>query len=269
MTNTLNKIIHNGDEYELPWWISNNTEGTTSTVSNIRVWTSTEYWLITPEEWQISLVYAESWWRWQPWVNTIAYYPLDTDFNDASWNSRNLANTNATITTLNGVSCAYYNWSAYTQYQGYSLTNSARTISVWCYVSSNGGAIVYNGKYENVDCPWCLGCNTWQTWVYVTDWMNTYISWTISNNTWILLTVTQSWTDAVLYVNWVQAGATSSYNSETNTPNWWCLWAKFYRNNHSEKLNWYLSKVILEDKVRTAQEVSDYFDLTKWDYWIS
>ena len=66
-----------------------------------------------------------------PWANTVGYYPLNTDFDDYSWNSRNLTNTNATITTLGGVSCAYYWGNAYSTYTGYSLIRDARTTSVW------------------------------------------------------------------------------------------------------------------------------------------
>ena len=66
MTNTLNKVIHNGDEYEFPGWIPNITTGTTSTVSGIRVWTDAEYSLIAPEEWQISIVYSGGWGGWLP-----------------------------------------------------------------------------------------------------------------------------------------------------------------------------------------------------------
>lgn len=105
MTNTLNKVIHNGDEYEFPGGISNITTGTTSTVSGIRVWTDAEYGLITPEEWQISIVYSGGggWWRlpaeyqevewiqasWDccveiGWYTLSWYQKIETKFNTAT-----------------------------------------------------------------------------------------------------------------------------------------------------------------------------------------
>jgi hypothetical protein len=42
-----------------------------------------------------------------------------------------------------------------------------------------------------------------------------------------------------------------------------------YAATGERKLYWQLSNVIFEDKARTSQEVSDYYDQTKWDYWIS
>jgi hypothetical protein len=38
---------------------------------------------------------------WKPWANTLAYYPLETDTKDYSWNNRNL--TNSWITFDGGV----------------------------------------------------------------------------------------------------------------------------------------------------------------------
>ena len=43
---------------------------------------------------------------WQPWANTLAWYPLETDTKDYSWNNRDWTNSNVTfsggIATFNG-----------------------------------------------------------------------------------------------------------------------------------------------------------------------
>ena len=46
---------------------------------------------------------------WQPWANTLCYYPFDTDYSDQSWNGYNLTNRWATtIWTKWGVDCAVF-----------------------------------------------------------------------------------------------------------------------------------------------------------------
>lgn len=204
---------------------------------------------------------------WKPWANTIAYYPLETDFNDASWNSRNLANTNATITSLNWVDCAYYNWNSYSIYEWTALSASDRTFSVWCYVPiNNNGTLVHISNYQYVDNTGSLWTNLYQSKVYVSDWMSNYIEYTITQWQWVNVVVAQNNSNVSLYIKWQLAQTISNYPSEQRSSNGWGLWAKFWKNNHSERLTGYLSNVILEDKARTAQEITNYYNLTKSNY---
>ena len=70
-----------------------------------------------------------------------------------------------------------------------------------------------------------------------------------------------------IYVNWVDAASwtgNASYNlADTN---FWLFSANSWNNDY---FYGNISNFIIEDKERTAQEVSDYFNQTKWDYWIS
>lgn len=212
-----------------------------------------------------------SWWGgWQPWANTVAYYPLDTDFTDWSWNSRDLTNTWATITTQGWVACAYFDGSSYADYNGYSLSNTGRTILWWCYIPNDNTtkAFVHISNYNKLHPTGSLGLLLNWTTIIVSDWVANYNNGTFTPNQWFLLTITQAWASEILYINWVQVSTKSDYPSEWDAPDGWCLWAKFC-SIYTEKLTWYLSNVILEDKERTAQEISDYFDLTKSAYWVS
>jgi hypothetical protein len=210
--------------------------------------------------------------KWKPWANTVAYYTLDTDFNDYSWNNRSLTNSWATITSLSWVDCAYYNGSSYSQYSGYTLWNTARTINVrvkctwWGYQW-----LVHIAKYD-----WTYGgslwikFNNWNTNVWPWDWTNASaetVTANVSAWNWHNVVVTQETTTTKLYVDGTLIWTITSYPTQSSIPDGWALWSKF-SSSHSEKLTWYLSKVILEDKVRTAQEISDYYNLTKWNYWL-
>ena len=72
-----------------------------------------------------------------------------------------------------------------------------------------------------------------------------------------------------LYINWwLATSANPSKYSIPNTSSYRTLhiWWRWSSDTHYQG-NW-ISEFIVEDKVRTAQEISDYYDLTKWDYWL-
>lgn len=201
---------------------------------------------------------------WHPWANTVAYYPLDTDFNDASDNNYDLTNSWWVITTLNWVSCAYYDWASYSRNTVFSIW-ATRTISVWVYVTSTNTAMgaVCTGDDYSTNIFWIfVDWGYWALW----DWRGAIQHWTTSIlNWWHLLT----W---VLPLDWqttlyIDGNFEKSYTFQIVW--WWeiCIWAKTW--GFSEKYTWYVSKVIIEDKAWTLQEIQDYFDQTKWDYWIS
>lgn len=213
---------------------------------------------------------------WQPWANTVAYYPLDTDFNDDSWNSRNLTNTGATITTVSWVTCAYFDGNSYAQFDWYSLANTARTVNIWVDCTLNGWyqwAIHISDYYTN--SPWWslwIKFNNWNTNVWPWDWQNASAETVTATVTawWHNIIVTQASNVVKLYVDGDLIWTNNWYPITWwwTTPDSWCLWSKDWPT-HSEKLTWYLSKVILEDKVWTDGEVQDYFDNTKAIYWLS
>ena len=249
MTNTLNKIMHNGDEYKFPW-IANGTTGTTSTVSNIRVWTEWEYGLITPEEWQISIVCE---WStppspWQPWVNTVAYYPLSANTND-QLNTYNLTNSWITFGTLGWVTCANFDGTSSASGNFYSYWTWDLTASVWGYPTSNSQGVW-----------WAIYVN-----YLIMNSKNGYVEWTSAPtplNTWTNIVFTITWGKLKIYSNGTLYLDTSFSN---NLPWDLSLWV----SNNTTYLNWGLSELIFESVARTAQEVSDYFNQTKANYWIS
>lgn len=202
---------------------------------------------------------------WQPWANTVAYYPLTNDFNDYSWNGNNLTGYNsATIWTLSGVTCldltpnsSYISWTVSNIPQG----NQARTNMFWVkwnniwnypvywYGSASSGR--WDTVFSNNNISWSQYGGTVYSDVYED----------ISNRIHIAITISSS--VAKMYVN----GTLVSQWTLTINTNWTVLylgknaWDNAY-------LVWYLSRFIVEDKARTAQEIVSYYSLTKWDYWL-
>ena len=229
-----------------------------------KVWSAEEiedYYMFT--KWDY---YPET--PWEVNEHTIAYYPLKENFNDASWNNRNLTNTWATITTVDKVTCWYWNGSSYSQYDWYTLWNTARTISAWIYKPSWTWDTwtIHISNYSTITSTWSLWLAGNPTLIATSDWANSSSTINATVSVWWHNAIaTQEWNTVKLYVDWVLIWSTTSYPSQTATPNGWCLWSKYY-STHSEKLTWYLSNVILEDKVWSADEVLSYYYQTRNDY---
>lgn len=213
------------------------------------------------------------WWWWQPWANTLAYYPLSADFNDASWNGYNLTNSWWSITTVWWVGCAYYDGSSYSLNTSNPIFSWTYTISVWRRPASTSWVmwmVLAWTSSTNVEWDfWWLQQSSWVIWA--SDWytLNRSVNsnFTVSADTWYLLTTTVSnYRDVTIYVNWALKNSLVRWNSLYNQT-WVILWAKKW-NVYSEMSTWYISNVIFEDKVWTVTEIADYFDQTKSNYWL-
>lgn len=216
---------------------------------------------------------------WQPWVNTVAYRPLTstTTVNDQSWNSNTLTNVWVSFITYNGISCARVTWNiddmhspvAYLYWNISWLPTwaSPRTYSLWMYqdnaASSRDATYIFQ---------WTASTNRM---VYVAQWLDgsgnafisQYGSWSSTTPPTIWqrhnVVVVYDWSKFVYYVNAVEKISwTYTINTWSNKFSMW--WAS--ENNGWNSFNWAFSNVILEDKARTAQEVADYYNLTKANY---
>ena len=209
---------------------------------------------------------------WTPWANTIVYYPFSTDFSDQSWNWYDLTWYNsATIGTLNWLSCLDL-----TAIQSYLWTTvswipqwwQARTemfwvkwSALWNYPTHQYGTASFN-KWSTI---WINNNNpNWILWSNY--WYNVLWTWPISVSVWhhVAVVINGSWSAGqVMYVDGVAwPNASLTINTQGTT-------LYIGKNRDNNYLNWYMSNFIIEDKARTAQEVLDYYNQTKWDYWIS
>lgn len=210
-----------------------------------------------------------------PWANTVAYYPLtsQTTVNDLSGNNRNLTNGwSVVFGTYAGVSCAYFDTTdAKKLYWTLPLSwNTVFTINVWVYRLSNASWI-----NPNIFTLW----DTWIAWrcfwVGYTNNNNYYLFYTwgtdrtsttlCTKDAWDMLTITNDGTKITMYKNntqFLQYSVTLNVNTTNFT-----IWSFPYLTDNKWYIyNWYMSEFIIENKERTAQEISDYYNLTKWNY---
>lgn len=207
---------------------------------------------------------------WQPWANTIAYYPLDSTntVNDLSGNNYNLTNTNTTFGTNAWVSCASFNGSnskLTTTIWTLPQWANARTMSLWVYdIGWVDRCIMW--YWANRTKWWCFVLNYGSsTEGYIlTPYYDDLYSYITTTSTWMLLTWTYDGTNFKVYINGELVGTSNNITLVTSWTNFE-IWNPY--NTHYYK--WYASNAIIENKARTAQEISDYYNQTKSLYWIS
>lgn len=222
---------------------------------------------ITPEYWR------------KPWENTIAYYKLDWNWNDSSWNWRNLTASNISYETLSSwLKVAYFNWnsslkSTFTEFWLTELTvniriKKMRNVNWECPI-----AVRDDASYDAELSIRSLSTTQWNIWSQYyqnatkRQWRkDTWISnWTRMN---VMFTVSTSWNK--FYVNWSEVSLTySSWNSNVWLQNAKTNMIIFWRHPvvSADRFQWYVSQAIIEKKIRTATEWIDYYNKTKRLYW--
>ena len=227
--------------------------------------------------WQTQ-VRPSGWW-WHPWANTVAYYPLDSTntVNDLSWNNYTLttSHTNPTFWTYQWVDCASFNGSN-TELKTVSVNPwtywSSFTVSCWVYGTATWDRVPICNVYYN---------STWlnrqirahSSWSSIfefngTSWTNTSFWISANAQAWHNLLFTANGNNITTYVDGAQVA--TGTNTKWNN-NWtftiWCGWDE--ADGYFWWFNWWLSNVIVENKVWTVDEVSEYYNQTKANYWIS
>ena len=101
---------------------------------------------------------------------------------------------------------------------------------------------------------------------FSTWWANSSINVSWDNWVWYNRVFKYDWTTATVYKDWTVANSSIFVEQVL----WWDGTAIWYNSFVNWRYwLWYLSEIILENKVRTAQEIQDYYDQTKANYWIS
>ena len=214
----------------------------------------------------------KSW--WQPWVDTLIYY----DFEHTTWTteSNQASNSNyngtyswtPTIWTLASGKKYFDTEDTYIVYSSNGISDlnyNNSTICVWIKPQSNNGA--WFGQRWWWGSWWTIFCETYQWTMNLNLWLeNYYISATApTQDAWHNIVITNNWTVMTGYIDWVSIW---TVNVTTTT------WNKVLNigavsttdgasSGHTDASFW---SVILENKVWTAQEVSDYYNQTKSNY---
>ena len=212
-------------------------------------------------------VRPDTWWK--PWANTIAYYKFDWNLNDSSGNNRNLSMYTGSFsytTTSWGAKYVRFNSSAYTNTLSIPFNRTAYTISGWYTldaVSSSYQKILLDMRADSNYRPRAYSYNNEMVWVVSFEgrWA-TFVA-----NSWYYI--------VTVYNNNVVTSYINTNVEWTETYSWSATSCTLRLNRASDNTSsiygngWGISELIIENKARTAQEISDYYNQTKANYWIS
>lgn len=236
----------------------------------------------------LNMIYwATGWggWGWQPWANTLAYYKMNQNGNDETGNY-NLSDNGTPVyvydntyskyvLSMSGVSDHNY---LYTTSLPSSTTNQ---VTIHCLCKGNVATANYMGCWGTYSADgssnWIrVELYSWFKWVvtglnssHLDNWAFTWIS-DAQLTSWQLHSVSfdkSTWAVKV-YFNWVlvNSGTASSANMPSSTwLSYLTIWTQWNVNSNDRSYNWLISEFIIEDKIRTDQEVSDLAT----EYWFT
>lgn len=221
---------------------------------------------------------------WQPWADTILYY----DFEHTSWTTETnmawISNYDGTYQATPTISTLASGKKIFTVNQDNAL-NTNNTLSTLDYNNStvnvwfNPVSITENFYFwqERWGAQWgTILCSDYMGSAEACLWpvSNDMPSITLNYGNWQNIVITNDWVNSTVYINSVQVWQTTMTAS---------TWDKYFHvgavvvysvpspatapSNRLGKASFW--SVIIENKARTATEISDYYDQTKWDYWIS
>lgn len=203
----------------------------------------------------------------QPTSSTLLYLPLENNLNDPYNSITASASSWITFTTQDWVACAYSN----DNYAVYLLDiPNDHTSCCWVKTDFDGNWMVYWCE-DNILDPIPGASNSGYTfqptlnasWTYYFyDKSDDYATSTTYTAWWTLVTLTKSWTTVKMYKNstliWTWTVAQNFTEKRLQL---------FTRDVTSQRFKWWASNLIVENKVWTDQEISNYYDQTKWNYW--
>ena len=245
----------------LRWWVS---------------WTTKEIKRVTIRPNGTEKQIRPVWW-WTPWVNTYWYYTFDdqnaNQITDFSWNNRNLTwwtMPSYTIVSWTNYAGNYTNISSWAAPSvSFSTLGWIFTILVWVKPTASSqsyvNCIYWSSGSSNHQISIIWNYNSGQIEYYdagVGPAKRTAIMSGVSTNTWHLVSYTYNNWAVQAYADGVVGNSITGYTSN---------YAKTFRlgsSNQWDRFKWQIWECIVENKIRTAQEESDYYNQTKWNYWI-
>lgn len=198
---------------------------------------------------------------WQPWANTIAYFPFKDNQNDAMGiYSLNTSLTKASIGYSFTQSGGNINISG-------GLQKSAKFGGIWFKVTTWTGVIGLLGcnKLGGISY-WIVHYNSaYNKKIHTYTWANWDIqatsNWNASYNQWHYYAYSLVGTTLYICKDWEVSTILSSTPYDYGTDQALCNFGS------GTSANIEVSEWIIEDTGWTSQEMSDYYDLTKSNYW--
>ena len=216
---------------------------------------------------------ASGYMKWKPWVNTVAYFPLDSQYqlSDATWNFTPSSSSGVSITTLNWIECAFTNSNNQVLYsKNFSTWNNAHTWSFWIYRTSN------SPEWSVVISTWYgTGTRAKVMWFHYQNlffwgWNNdTYdtVEWPLNQRFNFIWTF--DWSTSKCYYNATLVRTKSqTYSVDSNNSS--SLFNQRITNTSwNQQTYWYVKDIIMEDRAWTQEECTKYVNKMKKQFWLT
>jgi len=206
--------------------------------------------------------------EWQPGENTLLYLPMTEDFIDHWPNSLSLTNrwvslvqnqANVGVWYFNGSSDILWAYSSLFSFGNfhlgawvkYSQINVSQFIFAWV---SNSDLFIWYLTYWGDNRIW-IGRNgiAWDS----------VVQHTLSTDTWYYISYDRNWSTLTISLNWTSLWAVSS------TISYGVSWQYNIGNDGTGfYTNWYMSDIIFEKVAWGDTEITNYYNLTKSNYWL-
>ena len=225
-----------------------------------------------------------------PWANTIAYWKLEWDYTDETgnydWTGTNTTFVTDATTWFDVMECPW----TWVNYMLVTTLPSTTTDQFTLHIRAKQNFTYENYRnmfWTHTSASWHGGSNN--DWLrlatengellltsgygYVAEGLNitSYVTTTEMQNWWLwTFTYDRITKECKFYYNWAYKTGTT-YNIQPTT--WWLdaftLGQGYNRSDSDRAFKGWISRTILEDTIRTASDITNYFNLVKWDYWIS
>lgn len=207
--------------------------------------------------------------KWTPWANTIAYYPLEKDWNDYSWNWHNGTASWITYSSISWVNCASFAWSISSYIAiPWLWTLSTLTTSIWFNTTTTKSGSQLFWASPSSDNANLQEYVDWSA-IRISRWNGSNsdpVSYSVAcnNGVWHNLIVTNGSDWLKMYYDGTLVW--SSNNVRTIKSDNWRTYLWWWNQLSTYTYLWYMSSLILENKIWTAQEIADYYNQTKATY---
>ena len=211
-----------------------------------------------------------------PWANTVAYYKMDWNANDSSWNGRN--GTDDNISYVPGRFWQWWSFNGSTSIIRLP-NNFQNNFSWWLFTIS---AFVKPASFTGTVNSIFKNRGDATTWAVHFDLTNSKVTLYITQSNWTMIWALQSaaklstgiwyhvwavadWTNINIYLNWNNVGS-RAYNWTLKTSfiynNIWCKVKDTWVIDVNQSFNWLIDEVIIENVAWSATEVQEYYNLT-------
>lgn len=238
----------------------------TSEIKNIYVWTTPVKEIFVGTE-----KVRPSWYI--PWSNTLAYFPLENDTLDHSWNNRTLQESAS--------------WTATKQSLWYLMNGTPYVADIWAtakFISAWINVVTYWSSTVSLlwMWDWYFAYQFKENWISTMWWQWGHVKKVYSVSNWTFYRAdnyydTTSWvwynmacwynnSHAVFYINWEVYWDTTYI--PTPPSNSAFIISNRFSSSSDNSSSMIFSDVIIEDTLRDTTKYQDYYNSTKSNYWL-